>query len=112
MIESIKIAGYRGLRDLSIDGLGRINLLVGKNNSGKTSVLEALYLMAARANPAALWQILSRRGEQIMETPVPGRASHVEVDICHLFHGHVLGVGAQTTIQTRNGTQDHFLTFL
>ncbi|MDR0379015.1 MAG: AAA family ATPase [Candidatus Accumulibacter sp.] len=110
MIESVRITGYRGLRDLSMEGLGRINLLVGKNNSGKTSVLEALYLMAARADSAAIGQVLSRRGEQVVETPGPGQASHIEVDICHLFHGHVLDVGTKTTIQTWNGTR-HFLTF-
>ncbi|MDP9010154.1 MAG: AAA family ATPase [Pseudomonadota bacterium] len=36
-----------------MDGLGRINLLVGKNNSGKTSVLEALYLLAANGDPCS-----------------------------------------------------------
>jgi AAA15 family ATPase/GTPase len=41
-LQSITIHQFRGLRDLSLDNLGRINLLVGINNSGKTSVLEAL----------------------------------------------------------------------
>lgn len=35
---------FRGIQDLELSGLGRFNLLVGKNNSGKTSVLEALAL--------------------------------------------------------------------
>jgi hypothetical protein len=41
-LESITIHKFRGLRDLDLQGLGQINLLVGINNSGKTSVLEAL----------------------------------------------------------------------
>jgi energy-coupling factor transporter ATP-binding protein EcfA2 len=102
MINFARIAGYRGLQDLSIDGLGRINLLVGKNNSGKTSVLESLFLIATRADPAAIWQILSRRGEYGMPSPNSGQASHVEADICHLFHGHAMDIGTQATIQTRN----------
>lgn len=41
-LDSITIHQFRGLRDLELKDLGRINLLVGINNSGKTSVLEAL----------------------------------------------------------------------
>lgn len=46
MIESLHIGAFRGLRDLSLDGLGRVNLLLGANNSGKSSILEALALWA------------------------------------------------------------------
>jgi ABC-type Na+ transport system ATPase subunit NatA len=45
-LDSFTIGAFRGLRDLTLDHLGRINLLVGKNNSGKTSVLEALAIFA------------------------------------------------------------------
>jgi AAA15 family ATPase/GTPase len=41
-LENVTIHQFRGLRDLELKDLGRINLLVGLNNSGKTSVLEAL----------------------------------------------------------------------
>jgi energy-coupling factor transporter ATP-binding protein EcfA2 len=41
-LESIHIHQFRGLRDLELKNLGHINLIVGINNSGKTSVLEAL----------------------------------------------------------------------
>jgi len=41
-IENLTIHAFRGLRELELQGLGRINLLVGPNNSGKTSVLEAI----------------------------------------------------------------------
>lgn len=41
-LKSIAIHKFRGIRDLELKDLGQINLLVGINNSGKTSVLEAL----------------------------------------------------------------------
>ncbi|HMD69856.1 MAG TPA: AAA family ATPase [Bryobacteraceae bacterium] len=41
-LDNLKIGAFRGLRDLDLDGLGRVNLLVGPNNSGKTSILEAV----------------------------------------------------------------------
>ncbi len=41
-LENVTIHQFRGLRDVELKDIGRINLLVGINNSGKTSVLEAL----------------------------------------------------------------------
>ncbi len=41
----LKIETYRGIKDLCIKDLGDINILVGDNNSGKTSVLEAIQLL-------------------------------------------------------------------
>lgn len=41
-LESLHIHRFRGLVDQEFEQLGRINLLVGNNNAGKTSVLEAL----------------------------------------------------------------------
>jgi energy-coupling factor transporter ATP-binding protein EcfA2 len=41
-LESFTVEQFRGLRNLDMQGLGRINLLVGANNAGKSSVLEAL----------------------------------------------------------------------
>jgi len=43
-IDDFYIQRFRGLRDLKIANLGQINLFIGNNNSGKTSVLEAASL--------------------------------------------------------------------
>ena len=44
--DKIGITAFRGLRDLTLEGCGPVNLLVGENNSGKTTVLEAMLLLA------------------------------------------------------------------
>ena len=54
LINELKINRFRGLRDLKIEGLGQVNLFVGNNNSGKTSVLEALSLFCDPLN-ASRW---------------------------------------------------------
>jgi ABC-type lipoprotein export system ATPase subunit len=41
-LESFTIEQFRGLKRLQLEGLSRVNLLFGLNNSGKTTVLEAL----------------------------------------------------------------------
>lgn len=44
-LSEFSIGTYRGIRDLCIKDLGDINILVGDNNCGKTSVLEALQIL-------------------------------------------------------------------
>lgn len=51
MIETINIKNFRGIKELSIDKLGKINLILGNNNCGKTSVLDALFLFSGATNP-------------------------------------------------------------
>ena len=55
-MEIVTIDGFRGLRKLSLQQLGQINLLVGPNNSGKTSVLEAMSIFCHAHDPLEwLW---------------------------------------------------------
>ena len=42
MLKSVKIENFRGFKSFELQQLGRINLLVGENNTGKTSILEAI----------------------------------------------------------------------
>ena len=42
---------FRGFDDLKIENMNRINLVTGGNNSGKTSLLGALFLLAGAGNP-------------------------------------------------------------
>ena len=44
MISSIQIGNYRSFASAKIDGCKRINLIVGDNGSGKTALLEAIFL--------------------------------------------------------------------
>ncbi|MCU0428296.1 MAG: AAA family ATPase, partial [Candidatus Kapabacteria bacterium] len=59
---SINIQNFRGIKSLEMDDLGQVNVLVGKNNSGKTSVLEAVW--AASMPDALSSSSLVLRGEQ------------------------------------------------
>ena len=46
MFTSFTVKKFRCFRELTVNPLGRINLIAGKNNVGKTALLEALYLHA------------------------------------------------------------------
>jgi AAA15 family ATPase/GTPase len=60
MIDSLHIKNFRGFRDLSLSGLRSINIVVGKNASGKTALLEAIRV-GLSGTPQALWQVNQSR---------------------------------------------------
>jgi len=62
MITTLKIYGFRGITKCEIDSLKRINLFVGRNNHGKSSILEALYLASAAFN---FYEPLNRADDKI-----------------------------------------------
>lgn len=90
MIQNLKIQGYRCFRELSISELGKVNLIVGQNNSGKTSLLEALHFLASGCDPSVWWNIANRRGEAIQTPHNPGGGSPTRryLEIKHAFSGH------------------------
>ena len=70
MYKKIRVSGFRGVDDAVLDKLGRLNILVGRNNTGKSSCLEALSLMSSGRHlfrntfgKSTLEQILGRRVE-------------------------------------------------
>ena len=62
MIKTISISNYKGLKEFSLKGCRRFNLIVGMNNSGKSSLLEALYLYCSGFSPIAVGSVLQSRG--------------------------------------------------
>ena len=64
-IPDLSIKGFRGIRELHISKLGRVTLITGKNNVGKSSILEALRLYVSNASPYVLDAILESREENV-----------------------------------------------
>lgn len=50
MINDIKIKNYKGFKDFEIKNFKQINIITGKNNAGKSSLLEAISLLYAPSN--------------------------------------------------------------
>ncbi|HSO00844.1 MAG TPA: ATP-binding protein [Candidatus Nanopelagicales bacterium] len=57
------VRGFRCFDLLEIPHLGRLNLVTGKNNTGKTTLLEALRVYASAASPDDISVMLDVRGE-------------------------------------------------
>ena len=88
-IGSLTIEGFRAFRQLKVEGLGRVNLVTGRNNTGKSSVLEALRILASDASPTVIAGILRFREEDLGDTQEATQALEEEgsFSLSSLFHG-------------------------
>ncbi len=111
-LPSLQIEGYRLFESLTIPRLGRVYLITGKNNVGKSSVLEALRIYADRGAPRTLLEILADRDE------MPSISSVAEMDVTligeclgNLMYGRPSPPGSQSPIRLGStGAADNALT--
>ena len=75
MIEQIKVRNFRALRRLDIANCARLNLVAGRNNCGKTSLLEAIFLLLAAGDPAIVLNsnVVRLAGSEMPSDPRPYR---------------------------------------
>ena len=62
MIQSISFQNFRGFKNLELPELAPITLLSGKNNAGKSTVLEGLFLLIDHCDPMCFAKICNFRG--------------------------------------------------
>lgn len=62
MLTSVRIQNFRCFKDFSLENPGQVTLVGGKNNVGKTSLLEAIFLLFACGNPNIFVQMNIIRG--------------------------------------------------
>jgi len=102
MYDSLKIEGFRAFDSFDLPNLTRVNLLVGKNNAGKTSLLDAVEMVALGGKLASLWSSPMRRRE-IWPEPPDQSATGWDVDLSHLFHGHQIRDGVSFKLSAGDG---------
>ncbi len=96
-LDSLSITGFRGIDELSIPRLGRVTLLAGKNSIGKTTVLEAIRIYAARGRYSALSNLLGEH-EEMSAMVDEDDANSLERNLAALFYGREISVGARISI--------------
>lgn len=79
-VEQLYIENFRGIHNLNIENLNHINIIAGDNNSGKTSVLEAMLLLR---NPKDFTNILRIARQRDMGTLTTG--SSIYENFLNLF---------------------------
>lgn len=86
-LHSISIHNFRSFADLAVSGLGGVTLVTGKNNVGKSTLLEAIRILTTDAAPATLFGILNYREESDprLEEPLATVTPDDYVAFCSLF---------------------------
>lgn len=64
-MESLKIKRYKCIESLDISKLKSVNLFTGKNNTGKSTILEAISLLVSNGDFNRLYSLLDERGEVV-----------------------------------------------
>jgi len=75
LMDSFEVENFRSLKHLKLEKLARVNLLVGKNNVGKTSVLEGLWALRG-----------IRSGEWLIGIEAERELEKEKADFRHLFY--------------------------
>ena len=89
LLDSLEIRRFRVFQHLRLEKLGRVNLIVGQNNVGKSCLLEALQLYANRAHPSFLWRLLEAHDQDTrsaLSSPDHYVDEHLSI-VKRLFHG-------------------------
>jgi len=77
-LKSLYIKNYKNFKELEIVTLAPVNLIIGRNNVGKSNLLEALFIYTANGSMRRLSEILQRRGNDISSLFVKGNNSFEE----------------------------------
>lgn len=101
MLTSIHVENFRCFKSFKMGGLGRINLIVGENHCGKTTILEAVYLLKNQTEPLAIWNLFRKRGELRTER-ISAQQSSLTAGISHLFRGHEIDPGSAFKLSATN----------
>lgn len=57
----LKIHQFKSIEDLELKDLSKINIIVGENNSGKTSLLEAISILGNENSIKSILNNVSKR---------------------------------------------------
>ena len=99
MLKSLALRGFRAFESYELAELATVNLLVGKNNCGKTSLLEAVELLVSNGHLSVFSEVARRRGEVVSYRP------RYRVNASHLFFGHTCEPGVRFKLSSDDGRE-------
>ena len=109
MLNAFFVSNFRLFKHLDLPHLGRVNLIAGKNGSGKSALLEAIRLYASHAHPSALADLVLSRKEYWSPKTHPGFDEGVSGRVLrHLFCGHQLPELNGEGIRVGPSKDEHF----
>ena len=95
---NIEIKNFRGIDHLFVDDCSRVNVFLGQNNSGKTSILECLLMIMGMSSPD-MPQSLNRLRSRNNMTGV--------ADARYMFNNLILANSPEIIAKQTDGVQRH-----
>lgn len=96
--KNIEITNFRGIKHLKIDDFSRVNVFLGQNNSGKSTVLEAITMLMSMANPDVPQMINAVRGRKPFSN---------FIDIKYFFRNMDVSTAPEVSSEQTNGVLRH-----
>ncbi len=96
-IKNIDIKNFRGIDHLRIDDFSRVNVFLGQNSSGKSSVLECILLLMGMSNPDLPQAINAIRSRSFSNF----------ADLGYLFHNYDLKVKPEVAAELFDEAKRH-----
>ena len=95
--KNLEIKNFRGIEHLKIDDLSRVNVFLGQNSSGKSSVLESLLFLMGMSNPDLPQSI----------NYIRSRGYSSFADLGYMFHNGDLKVSPEFSSEMFDGSKRH-----
>ena len=96
--KNLEIKNFRGIDHLKIDDFSRVNVLLGQNNSGKSTVLEAIAMLMGMSNPDLPQAINAIRAR---------KAFSKFIDIQYFFNNLNTAMPPEVSAEETDGTSRH-----
>jgi AAA15 family ATPase/GTPase len=88
LLPSFYLENFRLFDKLEVKRLGRVNLIVGRNNAGKSAFLEAIYIYAAETDPEVFFELIESRQEHWKPRGQDNAKGFSFNPFRHFFKGH------------------------
>ena len=96
--KNIEIKNFRGIDHLKIDNFSRVNVFLGQNNSGKSTVLEAIAMLMSMSNPDVPQQINAVRARKPFSN---------FIDIKYFFRNMDVSASPEVSSKQTDGVSRH-----
>lgn len=111
-MHSLKIDGFRALRNVNITSLSRINLFIGDNNVGKSTLLEAIYLFVSNASVDSLLRIAGERANCTGNISIENDSEYLKQLVSSFFTDWKLSLDSDNEISFDDGNNKMNIRFV
>ena len=98
LVQSLDVTNYRGLKSFHYDKLSRVNLIGGRNGVGKSTLIEAVFLLLDRRTALTLYRPSMWRG-------LPLVPAAMKRQLAAVFHGGLVDRTIRIEAMTRDGKE-------